>query len=147
MAGLGQVRCGKGEGVWGVLGKQEKGSRASRGTIQLLMLVPKPLEWKGPWGWMGLVFCVLLADGYSQMSFETHPKACENVSKTPFLLTSNTIHGDGISLPHLKQLMIPSRPIIQQHKPENMLLRILDRHPFTPGNRFRNEIPHLKLEI
>lgn len=46
--GFGQVRCGKGRGFWGVLGAQEKGSRASRGTIQLLMLVPKPLEWKGP---------------------------------------------------------------------------------------------------
>jgi hypothetical protein len=47
-AGFGQVRCGNGGGLWTVLGAQEKGSRASRGTIQLLMLVPKPLEWKGP---------------------------------------------------------------------------------------------------
>jgi hypothetical protein len=43
------VRWGKGGGSWDVLGEQEKGSRASIGTIQLLMLVPKPLEWNGPY--------------------------------------------------------------------------------------------------
>jgi hypothetical protein len=50
VAGLGQVRCGNGGGFCGVLGAQAKDSRASIGTIQLEMLVPKPLEWKGPWG-------------------------------------------------------------------------------------------------
>jgi hypothetical protein len=49
LLGVGQVRWGKGFGSWVVFGAQAKGSRASKGTIQLLMLVPKPLEWKGPY--------------------------------------------------------------------------------------------------
>jgi hypothetical protein len=63
LAGFGQVRCGNGGGSWVVLGAQEKGSRASRGTIQFEMEVPNPLEWKGPWD--ALVFCC-------SSSYETH---------------------------------------------------------------------------
>jgi len=43
-----QAKCGKGFGSCCVFGSQANCSRASMGTIQLLMLVPKPLEWKGP---------------------------------------------------------------------------------------------------
>jgi hypothetical protein len=61
LAGFGQVRCGNGGGSWVVLGAQEKGSRASRGTIQLEMLVPNPLEWKGPYMYVGERLVVLFS--------------------------------------------------------------------------------------
>lgn len=49
--------------------------------------------------------------------------------------------------PHLKQLVIPRRPVVQQHETENVLLRILDRHPLAPRHGLGDKVAHLKLKV
>lgn len=49
--------------------------------------------------------------------------------------------------PHLKELVITRRPIVQQHKTKNMLLGLLNRHSFSPRHRLRDIVSHLKLKV
>ena len=48
---------------------------------------------------------------------------------------------------HLKQLMVARRPVVQQDKSEDMLLRIFDVKTLPPWNRFGEEVAHLEFEI
>ena len=48
---------------------------------------------------------------------------------------------------HLKQLMVARRPVVQQDKSEDMLLRIFDVKMLSPRNRFGEEVAHLEFEI
>jgi len=103
----GQVRWGKGGGFWGVWGAQEKGRRASSGTIQLLVVVPKPLEWKGP---------------------------CEGLLEDDVRPLKR--HWDeevgSYQRSHLEQLMVTRRPVVQQYETEDMFFRISDVKTFSP---------------
>jgi hypothetical protein len=49
--------------------------------------------------------------------------------------------------PHLEELVVPCRPVVQQHEAEDVLLCIFDRHVLTPGNGFGDEIAHFELEV
>jgi hypothetical protein len=59
-----------------VLGAQEKGSRASRGTIQFEMEVPKPLEWKGPWGCVSVYLVALYPSLRERISLQARNDVC-----------------------------------------------------------------------
>lgn len=49
--------------------------------------------------------------------------------------------------PHLKQLVISRRPVVQQHEAEDMLLCVLYRHPLAPWHRLGDEVTHLELKV
>jgi hypothetical protein len=48
---------------------------------------------------------------------------------------------------HLEQLMVTRRPIVQQDEAEDVLFCIFDVEPFSPRDRFGEEVAHLELEV